>query len=209
LRRLLPIRGEIRALRAHRLPLASAPVRQPDGRVLLAGDALSYVNPITGEGIHHALRTGRLAAEVAVGALSGRAGDPGARYRATLRDSFGRHLRQSAGMARLCKLPGFVDAAFDLAARRADVWASICDMGLGSGTISARLIAYQVAAYAGWQARHGGPVARRPQRPPQNQVADHGGTGAWSTASAVSIPPERTSEIRPASASSRTPNPPR
>jgi menaquinone-9 beta-reductase len=214
LRRLLPISGAIRELRAHRLPLASAAVRQPDGRVLLAGDALSYVNPITGEGIHHALRTGRLAAEVAMGALARGAGDPGAVYRAVLRSAFGKHLRQSAGMARLCKLPGFVDAAFDLASRRGDVWASICDMGLGSGTISARLIACQVGAYAAWQTRHGGPAARRPALPPpmrpaQNHVADHGGTGEWKSASAVSTPPAQFSEMSPAAASSRTPNPPR
>jgi geranylgeranyl reductase family protein len=162
MRRLLPIGGSaelrVRELRAHRLPLATAPVRQPDGRVLFAGDALSYVNPITGEGIHHALRTGRMAAEEALGAAGGQAG---AAYRRSLDRAFGKHLRQTAVMSRLCRVPGFPDAAFDLAGRRQDVWHSICDMGLGSGTISPVLIARQVAAYTRWRVRGATPSGRR------------------------------------------------
>jgi geranylgeranyl reductase family protein len=52
-----------------------APRRIP-GRdsVLLAGDAAGLVDPITGEGIGHALESGRLAAEAAIAALS--EGDP-------------------------------------------------------------------------------------------------------------------------------------
>jgi menaquinone-9 beta-reductase len=155
MRKLLPFVDGVGELRAHRLPLASSPVRQPDGRVLLAGDALSYVNPITGEGIHHALRSGRLAAEAA---LAAGAGDPGAAYRRALHGSFGRHLRQTAVMCRLCRQPGFIDAAFELAGRRRDVWQSICDMGLGSGTIPPVQIARQLMAYAGWRLRRPAPA---------------------------------------------------
>jgi flavin-dependent dehydrogenase len=148
--RLLPICAPVRDLRAHRLPLASAPVRQPDGRVLLAGDALSYVNPVTGEGIHHALRSGRLAAESALAAGA----HAGAHYRAALRRSFGRHLRQAAVMSRLGRLPGFLDAAVELSAHRIDVWHAICDIGLGAGTMPRRLVARQCAAYAAWSLRN-------------------------------------------------------
>lgn len=46
--------------------------RQPgQGRVLLAGDAAGLVDPITGEGIAWALRSGQFAAEAVIEALSG------------------------------------------------------------------------------------------------------------------------------------------
>ena len=44
----------------------SRPPLRP-GRVLLAGDALSLINPLTGEGIFYALLSGRLAGAAAVG----------------------------------------------------------------------------------------------------------------------------------------------
>ncbi|APX89125.1 hypothetical protein BV394_04845 [Brevirhabdus pacifica] len=46
------------------------------GCVLLAGDAAGLVDPITGEGIAHALDSGSLAAEAAAAALSGTRPDP-------------------------------------------------------------------------------------------------------------------------------------
>ena len=46
-------------LKAHRLPLSTGRPRQPDGRVLLAGDAASLINPLTGEGIFYAVLSGR------------------------------------------------------------------------------------------------------------------------------------------------------
>ena len=48
--------------------------------MLLAGDALSLINPLTGEGIFYALLSGRLAGAAAVGD-----GDAGAAYAAALR----------------------------------------------------------------------------------------------------------------------------
>jgi len=156
MRRLLPPAGDVADLRAHRLPLASAPVRQPDGRVLLAGDALSYVNPITGEGIHHALRSGRLAAEAAAAVAVDGGGDAGVAYRRALHAAFGRHLRQTSVLSRLCRQPGFIDAVFDLAGRRRDVWQAVCDSGLGAGIVPSRLIARQFAAYLTWRVRHVG-----------------------------------------------------
>jgi geranylgeranyl reductase family protein len=50
------------------------------GRVLLAGDAAGLTDPITGEGIPHAIASGRLAAE-AVAAAAESGGLPDARYR--------------------------------------------------------------------------------------------------------------------------------
>ncbi len=44
--------------------------------LLLAGDAAGFVDPMTGDGTHIALRGGLLAAEVALGALAGDVGDP-------------------------------------------------------------------------------------------------------------------------------------
>jgi geranylgeranyl reductase family protein len=61
--------------------------RQPGaGRILLAGDAAGLVDPITGEGIAHALDSGAMAAEAAAEALA--AQDPASalrRYRRALR----------------------------------------------------------------------------------------------------------------------------
>ncbi|MBP0483238.1 geranylgeranyl reductase family protein [Sagittula sp. M10.9X] len=45
------------------------------GRILLAGDAAGLVDPITGEGIAHALRSGELAARAAIRALAAGAPD--------------------------------------------------------------------------------------------------------------------------------------
>lgn len=50
---------------AHPLPLWSGKHRlnTPDGRILLAGDAAGLVNPIFGDGILHAARSGKIAAD--------------------------------------------------------------------------------------------------------------------------------------------------
>ena len=55
------------AWRGHHLPLSSWRYRQPDGPVLLAGDAACLVNPMTGEGIYYAVATGVLAGRSAAG----------------------------------------------------------------------------------------------------------------------------------------------
>jgi len=84
------------------------------GAVLIAGDAAGLVDPITGEGIGHALHSGQLAAEAAVDALA--AGQPETslrRYRRGLRP-----LHRSLRMARLIRpvifapalAPGFARA---------------------------------------------------------------------------------------------------
>ncbi len=61
-------------LRAHAHPLpfwdGPEPLHSADGRVLLVGDAAGLINPLFGDGLFHAIRSGRLAAEALL------AGDP-------------------------------------------------------------------------------------------------------------------------------------
>ncbi len=49
--------------RAHPLPLFSPRAERQKGRILLVGDAAGLVDPLTGEGIRHAMVSGQLAAE--------------------------------------------------------------------------------------------------------------------------------------------------
>lgn len=67
--------AELSDLRAHHLPL-----RDPDSalyreRVALIGDAAGLIDPLSGEGIGHAIRSGQLAALAATAVLSGEASD--------------------------------------------------------------------------------------------------------------------------------------
>ncbi|MBI5517123.1 MAG: geranylgeranyl reductase family protein [Deltaproteobacteria bacterium] len=70
------------AVRVWSLPLASEPrPRDPDG-LFSCGDAGRFIDPLTGEGIFQALRSGELAAEAAGAVLSGRSlRAEGLRYR--------------------------------------------------------------------------------------------------------------------------------
>ncbi|GAA0390090.1 geranylgeranyl reductase family protein [Microbispora corallina] len=136
LERLLP-HLTARDLRAHHLPLSTARPGPGRGRVLLAGDAGNFINPLTGEGIYYALLTGRLAAEAAL--LS--AADPVPAYRRSLRRALGRHLITTDVLARASRSPGFIDAAIATAARRGDVFDLLVDVGLGAGTVPLPLAA--------------------------------------------------------------------
>ncbi|MEX1315831.1 MAG: geranylgeranyl reductase family protein [Synechococcaceae cyanobacterium] len=59
--------ARLAGLRAHAHPLpfwdGPEPLHSPDGRVLLVGDAAGLINPLFGDGLFHAIRSGRLAAE--------------------------------------------------------------------------------------------------------------------------------------------------
>ena len=84
--------------RGHHLPLSSWRWDQPDGPVLLVGDAAGLVNPMTGEGIYYAVATGIAAGRTAARAV--RAGRPAAsRRRAPTR-------RTRACSAATCGTPG-------------------------------------------------------------------------------------------------------
>src|SRR4029453_18098148 len=84
------------SLRAHHLPFSSFRPPPGAGRVLLAGDAASLVNPLSGEGIYYALASGRLAARAALEVSA----DPLPAYRRLLARALGRHLRHASPLAR-------------------------------------------------------------------------------------------------------------
>ena len=82
---------------------------------MLAGDALSLINPFTGEGIFYALRSGALAGAAAAGSP----GEAAGRYAAHAGPRLGTHLRHSSVAAWLARHRWVVDAAVR-AARRDD-----------------------------------------------------------------------------------------
>jgi geranylgeranyl reductase family protein len=94
--------GRVRRMdvRGGLLPVVPRPEPLARGRVLLAGDAAGLVDPVTGEGISHALLSGRLAAQAVLdGAL-----DPAQvarRYQASLEDQLLPELRAGRLLARL------------------------------------------------------------------------------------------------------------
>jgi len=143
LRRHLPdVDCDPATLRAHHLPLSSARPVPHRGRVLLAGDAASLVNPLTGEGIYYGLASGRLAAEAALTAPD----QPGPRYARLLRDELGRHFRHTAMLARLAAWPRATDLLVAAASDPA-VLHNAGAIAFGKGTVTPGL-ATRVAA--GW-----------------------------------------------------------
>lgn len=135
LHHLLPDVGELDAVRGHHLPLSTARTRQPDGRVLLAGDALSLINPITGEGIHAAVLSGALAGIAAARAARGASTDPGREYRAALRGAYGRHTRDVDLLARLAS-PRAVAAGLRGAGSRQRAFDDLVELGLADGPVT-------------------------------------------------------------------------
>jgi flavin-dependent dehydrogenase len=130
---LLGVTGPAR-LRAHHLPLSTRRPPPADGRVLLAGDALSLINPLTGEGIFYAVLSGALAGAAAAHR------DPASHYTAALRRRLGRHLRHSGFATFLTRRPAVVDAAVRAADRDQAVFDRMTDLGLGDGTFDTRTI---------------------------------------------------------------------
>ena len=129
-------------MRAARLPLSTT--RQPvaNGRVLLAGDAASLVNPLTGEGIYYAIHSGLLAGAAAV--------NPGAditadvdhrvrRYRKDMARTFGRHHRHVGVMSALSGRALLLEAGLRAAAADQRVFDDIAALALARGTITARV----------------------------------------------------------------------
>jgi len=119
---------------SHHLPLSSARPEQPPGRVLLAGDALSLINPLTGEGIFYALLSGRLAGVAAF------TDDPGSAYARALHRELGQHLRHTTLLARVSQRRGVVDAGIGASARSARSFHALVELGLGRGLITAPLV---------------------------------------------------------------------
>jgi flavin-dependent dehydrogenase len=123
-------------LKAHRLPLSTGRPRQPDGRLLLAGDAASLINPLTGEGIFYAVLSGALAGAAAV-----QGGDAGALFRRALQRRLGRHLMHSSTASWLSRWPTLMDAVFRAAEADQGVFDDVVDLGLADGRLTARTLA--------------------------------------------------------------------
>jgi geranylgeranyl reductase family protein len=130
------------AWRGHHLPLSGWRWHQPDGRVLLTGDAAGLVNPMTGEGIYYAVATGLSAGRAAARALaSDDPGAAGALHRTAVRRLLARHLRSTSVAARLSTSPAVVEAGIRAAGRSQRVFDDLVEIGLGRGTITPRLVA--------------------------------------------------------------------
>lgn len=125
----------VTGLRAHHLPLSTRRPPPGRGRMVLAGDALSLINPFTGEGIFYAVLSGALAGEAAAagGAVAGR-------YTSALRARLGRHFRHSRVAARLAGNRRMVEAAVRAAAGDARVFATLAELGLGEGLLDVRTL---------------------------------------------------------------------
>lgn len=130
--------GEPTSLRAHHLPLSTRRPPPGRGRALLAGDALSLINPFTGEGIFYAVLSGALAGAAAAGGPARVA----ERYRDALRRRLGRHLRHSGVAARLTRRPWAVDAAMGAAARDGAVFDRMVGLGVEDGVLDLRTVGH-------------------------------------------------------------------
>jgi geranylgeranyl reductase family protein len=129
-------RDAVTELRAHHLPLSTHRPAAGRGRVLLAGDALSLVNPFTGEGIFYAVLSGSLAGAAA----ARRDGSAATAYAHALRRRLGRHLRHGGTAARLAQRPWIVDGAVRAARADQHVFDAMLALGLGDGLLSPRTL---------------------------------------------------------------------
>ncbi len=132
---LLPGLDRPALLRAHRLPLSPGRPRIVDGPVLLAGDALSLINPLSGEGIFYAVLSGGMAGRAAVAG-----GDAGAAYRRDLARALGPHLRSTGTAARLVRAPRLIDSAVVAAGRNQHVFDDLVSLALADGRLTTRLL---------------------------------------------------------------------
>lgn len=122
--------------RGHGLPLYrhSAPLQK--GHILLVGDAAGLMDPLSGEGIRHALHSGRLAAEAI---LRGRL----QQYTGQVRQAIGRHLLGALALAHL--FYGSQRVCFMLGARNPVVVGGLLRMFSGEltyGELIARVPGY-------------------------------------------------------------------
>lgn len=140
-------RGTIIDLKAHHLPLSSHLPSAARGRVLLAGDALSLINPFTGEGIFYAVVSGALAGQAAATG----AANAGERYAAALRSRLGRHIRHTTALRRIATKHWIVNAGVRAAGRRQAAFDALVELGLADGLVTPRLIGSLISS--GWPQR--------------------------------------------------------
>jgi len=143
--RLLTLYPEVDAasLRAHHLPFSSSRPQPAHGRVLLAGDAASLINPLSGEGIYYAVVSGRLAGEAAIR----RPDTAGAAYRRALQAMLGRHFAHTTTLARVIRHRPLVEAAVTVAAKRRAAYDELVEIALGQGLLHVGTLAQVLAAY--------------------------------------------------------------
>ncbi len=135
--------------RGAQLPLATGRARQPDGPLLLAGDALGLVNPITGEGIYHAVLSGVLAGRAAAhAARAGHPGQAGGLYRRTLSRRLHRHWATVGLGARLAGRDWLLAGTVSASRRDARVFDDLVEIGLGTGAVTPRLTGALVTGLA-------------------------------------------------------------
>ncbi|MCL5962207.1 MAG: NAD(P)/FAD-dependent oxidoreductase, partial [Chloroflexi bacterium] len=81
------------------------------GHVLLVGDAAGLINPLTGEGVSYALRSGQIAAEAILDGLSKSGGSDtlGLDYQSRLQARFGKELAQARRLQGLLRWPWLID----------------------------------------------------------------------------------------------------
>jgi flavin-dependent dehydrogenase len=120
LRKALGPRPRIRKMQGAELRLGGI-ARSAADHLLIVGDAAGQIDPLTGEGIHHAIEAAAIAAEVIGEGL--RANDLSeaflGRYHARWQRAFGRDFRWSERMARMCaRYPWLLDAAASMVQRR-------------------------------------------------------------------------------------------
>lgn len=149
LEQLLPgATARVHEWRGHHLPLSSWRWSHPHGPVLLAGDAASLVNPLTGEGIYYAVTTGALAGTAASAALAaGNALSAGSRYRRAVSSALASHLRHLAVARRLFREPRLIRAGVRAAAQDQRVFDQLMDMGMGQGKLTAAVFQGLVRAF--------------------------------------------------------------
>jgi flavin-dependent dehydrogenase len=138
LRALLPVpEADAATLRAHHLPFSTWRPPPGRGRVLLAGDAASLVNPLSGEGIYYALASGRLAAAAALRAPEA----PLPVYADLLDGALGGHFRHAALLARAIRHRRLATATMAAAGASAPLFDTLVEAGLGHARVSAGLLA--------------------------------------------------------------------
>lgn len=138
LQRLLPASDpDPETLRAHRLPLSTSRHPVASGRLLLVGDAASLVNPLSGEGIYYAIKSG-LDAGVAAVRDPARAA---AVYRTALRRQFRMHHVHAGIMSRLIRSNAVLDAGLRAAREHQHAFDDLAMLCLSAGRITPSLAA--------------------------------------------------------------------
>jgi menaquinone-9 beta-reductase len=148
--RLLP--GSVEAgeqWKAHHLPLSGWAWEQPDGPVLLTGDAAGLINPMTGEGIYYAVATGITAGRATAQAFRASApANAGMLHRRAVRALLGRHLKHTWTAARLSESATVVEGGIRAAQRDGRVFDELVELGLGDGRISRHLVGHLLGGVA-------------------------------------------------------------